>query len=118
MTSVWPSISPAPASALSTTGSRAAGTTRPTAPSSRAASSRPFWGSPTRPHQPGDDQVAQGVADELLGLEALLEGGGQGRVLLGQRHQALAQVPGGHDVELASQPPRRARRRRPPTPRR
>ena len=46
MTSVCPSISPAAASALRTTGSVAAGTTRPTAPRSRAASSSPFWGSP------------------------------------------------------------------------
>ena len=44
VTAVWPSISPSSDSALSTTGSAAAGTTRPTAPSSRPASSRRWSG--------------------------------------------------------------------------
>ena len=52
MTSVCPWISPPAASALRTTGSVAAGTTRPTAPRSRAASSRPFWRSPQAPIRP------------------------------------------------------------------
>ena len=56
----------------------------------------------------GQDQVPERVAGQLLLAEAVLEGGGQQRARLGQRHQALAQVPGRDDLEELAEPARRA----------
>ena len=87
----------------------AAGTTRPTAPRSRAASSRPVWRSPRAAISPAMTRLPEGVAGELVGSsKRCSKACGQDRALLGQGHQALAQVAGGHDAELAAQPPRRA----------
>ncbi len=63
-----------------------------------------------RRHEPGDDQVAEGVAGEFVGvgIEALFEDLGQEGVVVGQGHQAFAQVPGGDDAHLAPEAPGRA----------
>ena len=65
--------------------------------------------------QPGQDEVAEGVAGQLLLLEAVLEGRGQRRAPVGQGHQALAEVPRRDDVEQLAQAAATTRRRRPPT---
>jgi hypothetical protein len=54
-------------------------------------------------HELGQDQVAEGMPRELvgLGLEAVLEDLRQQGVVVGQRHQALAQVAGWDDTHLA-----------------
>ena len=103
-----PSTSPRSASALRVTFSVVAGSTRPTPPAARprrrCRRPGPRWRPPARPAQ-----VAQGVAGQLAGLaEAVLEGPGQHRGGVGQGHQALAQVPQGHHVELLAQAAARA----------
>ncbi len=53
--------------------------------------------------QPGQDQVSQGVAGQLALVVAVPERDGQGGVLVGQGHQALADVAEGHHVEQFAQ---------------
>src|SRR5207302_189095 len=58
--------------------------------------------------EPGDDQVAEGVALELAALEAVLEGAGPQRLVGSERHKALAQVAGGGDTERRPEAPARS----------
>ena len=79
-------------SALSTTRSVVAGSTSPAAPSSRRRLAHARHEVARGVDQPGQDQVAQRVAGQLALVEAALEGRGQRGVLVGQGHQALADV--------------------------
>jgi hypothetical protein len=54
----------------------------------------------------GEDEVAEGVPLELTGAEAVLEGGGP-ELVVGERHEAAAQVARREHVEVAAQPTRR-----------
>ena len=67
-------------------------------------------------HEAGQDEIAQGMTGELvgLGIEPLFEDLGQEIVVGGQSHQTFAEVAGGNDPQLAAETARRSPRRRPP----
>ena len=99
-----PSTSPRAPMPLSTTGPAVAGSTRPTAPRSRPASSSASRKSPVEAGQAGDHEVAEGVAIELAGVEAVLEG-------LAQTESAAASAPRQRRRSPGAGMPRASRRR-------
>ena len=107
-TLTWPTTSVPATSAFSTTGTDVAGRTRPAAPTRAPATSRAEPKSPVTLARPGDDQVAEGVALEVAGREAVLERPRPQRVLGGHGDQATPQVAGGGDAGDLAQPATRA----------
>ncbi len=97
-----------PTSAVIDTGSSVAGSTRPTAPSRRPASSSAAVRSPSVSASPTSIEVAERVVGELARTEPVLERGGPRTVVGRERDEARAQVAGRGDVEIAAQPARAA----------
>jgi len=108
-TATWPSTSPPSTVALSTTASAVAGSTRPTAPSVRSATSSAVSPAAGDLGEPDEHQVAERVPLELTRGEAVVErscprdldlGGAVGS----QRDQALAEITDAEHAEVPPQP--------------
>ena len=93
-------------------GPSVAGSTRPTAPSRRPASSSAAVEIAERLREADEHQVAERVAGELAGRKRCSNAAGPRAVVARERDEAPAEIAGRGDVEVAAQPAGASRRRR------